>query len=164
MSGFKVKLPSKDPHAQPVGEGMGHPPRQCLRLPSQDFGEAKRSPANLLLQSMQEIEQEYQGDCHGLVPDWHGALICESAAAPVETWSPLDERKQIFCVTGFWLQRRDPSLQLDRKAVQCGLPIADQLRARRDRPRATPIRTRACSTPSSSQGLHHENQHSKPWP
>lgn len=82
--------------------------------------------------------QEYQGDYHGLVPDWHGALSCASPAAPVDTCSPLAEREQIFCVTGFWLQRRDPPLELDRKAVPCGLPIADQLRARRDRPRSTP--------------------------
>jgi hypothetical protein len=40
--------------------------------------------------------QEYQGDCHCLVPDWHGALTCESPAAPVDTWSPLAEREQIF--------------------------------------------------------------------
>ncbi len=96
--------------------------------------------------------QEYQGDGHGLVPDWHGALTCESPAAPVDTWWPLAEREQIF-LTGFWLQRRDPPLELNRKAVQGGLPIADQLRARRDRPR---------STPSSSQGLHHANQKRKP--
>lgn len=42
--------------------------------------------------------QEYQGDCHCLVPDWHGALTCASPAAPVDTWSPLAEREQIFFV------------------------------------------------------------------
>lgn len=40
--------------------------------------------------------QEYLGDCHGLVPDGHGALTCASPAAPVDTWSPLAEREQIF--------------------------------------------------------------------
>lgn len=82
--------------------------------------------------------QEYQGDYHRLVPDWHGALSCASLAAPFDTCSPPAEREQILGVTGFWLQRRDPPLELDRKAVPCGLPIADQLRARRDRPRSTP--------------------------
>lgn len=50
----------QEAYAQPVGECMGHPPRQCLRRPSQDFGEAKRvgalPRANLLLQSLQEID------------------------------------------------------------------------------------------------------------
>lgn len=207
---------------QPV-EGMGHPARQCLRRPSQDFGEAKqigellaklastntarnrhgsmhfnaergrvtcalclptteqaapsespppsrrqspssstsalreawpsatRRSASLQPQGSPNWQwagrsahegfggwQEYQGDYHGLVPDWHGALSCACLAAPVNTCSPPAEREQILGVTGFWLQRRDPPLELDRKAVPCGLPIADQLRARRDRLRSTP--------------------------
>ncbi len=176
---------------QPV-EGMGHPARECLRRPSQDFGEAKQigatrqtgfykhckrstwvhalqsrawqghlrvmpptteqaapsespppsrrqSPSSWTSALREALPsatrrstslqpqgspnwqwagrsahegfggwQEYQGDYHRLVPDWHGALSCASLAAPFDTCSPPAEREQILGVTGFWLQRRDP--------------------------------------------------------
>lgn len=35
---------------------------------------------------------------------------------------------RILCKRGFGLQLREPPLELDRKAVQCGLPVADRHR------------------------------------